>query len=189
MTSSPRPGWPRRRVHVRGLQALPRLSRTRAARRARLASGPLRRPLREPHPFSPLGHRRHPSGGTGLGSCVRLSGFDTVPSASTPTAWASRIRGVQRSLATAHRWAFGLRWIGVLDATRSRTRPAAADAARELGVRWICVTAGSPYYNPHIQRPALVSTARRLPAAGGSTARRRATYRGHRAAQSAPSPT
>jgi 2,4-dienoyl-CoA reductase-like NADH-dependent reductase (Old Yellow Enzyme family) len=23
-----------------------------------------------------------------------------------------------------------------------------------LGVRWICVTAGSPYYNPHIQRPA-----------------------------------
>ena len=24
-----------------------------------------------------------------------------------------------------------------------------------LGVRWICVTAGSPYYNPHIQRPAM----------------------------------
>ena len=24
-----------------------------------------------------------------------------------------------------------------------------------LGVRWICITAGSPYYNPHIQRPAL----------------------------------
>jgi NADPH2 dehydrogenase len=24
-----------------------------------------------------------------------------------------------------------------------------------LGVRWICVTAGSPYYNPHVQRPAL----------------------------------
>jgi NADPH2 dehydrogenase len=23
-----------------------------------------------------------------------------------------------------------------------------------LGVRWICATAGSPYYNPHIQRPA-----------------------------------
>src|SRR5947209_12019721 len=22
-------------------------------------------------------------------------------------------------------------------------------------VRWICVTAGSPYYNPHVQRPAL----------------------------------
>jgi 2,4-dienoyl-CoA reductase-like NADH-dependent reductase (Old Yellow Enzyme family) len=23
-----------------------------------------------------------------------------------------------------------------------------------LGVRWVCTTAGSPYYNPHIQRPA-----------------------------------
>jgi len=25
----------------------------------------------------------------------------------------------------------------------------------QRGVRWICVTAGSPYYNPHVQRPAL----------------------------------
>ena len=24
-----------------------------------------------------------------------------------------------------------------------------------LGIRWVCVTAGSPYYNPHIQRPAI----------------------------------
>ncbi len=24
-----------------------------------------------------------------------------------------------------------------------------------LGVRWICTTAGSPYYNPHVQRPAM----------------------------------
>jgi 2,4-dienoyl-CoA reductase-like NADH-dependent reductase (Old Yellow Enzyme family) len=24
-----------------------------------------------------------------------------------------------------------------------------------LGITWICVTAGSPYYNPHIQRPAI----------------------------------
>ena len=24
-----------------------------------------------------------------------------------------------------------------------------------MNVRWICVTAGSPYYNPHMQRPAL----------------------------------
>src|SRR5262249_54614936 len=24
-----------------------------------------------------------------------------------------------------------------------------------MGVRWICVTAGSPYYNPHVQRPAM----------------------------------
>jgi NADPH2 dehydrogenase len=25
----------------------------------------------------------------------------------------------------------------------------------QLGVRWICVTGGSPYYNPHVQRPAM----------------------------------
>jgi 2,4-dienoyl-CoA reductase-like NADH-dependent reductase (Old Yellow Enzyme family) len=25
---------------------------------------------------------------------------------------------------------------------------------RRLGIRWICTTAGSPYYNPHVQRPA-----------------------------------
>jgi NADPH2 dehydrogenase len=25
----------------------------------------------------------------------------------------------------------------------------------ELGIRWACTTAGSPYYNPHVQRPAL----------------------------------
>lgn len=28
-------------------------------------------------------------------------------------------------------------------------------ALEQMGVRWICVTAGSPYYNPHMQRPAL----------------------------------
>ena len=25
----------------------------------------------------------------------------------------------------------------------------------DLGIRWTCVSAGSPYYNPHLQRPAL----------------------------------
>jgi len=29
------------------------------------------------------------------------------------------------------------------------------DLLAELGVRWISVTAGSPYYSPHVQRPAL----------------------------------
>jgi 2,4-dienoyl-CoA reductase-like NADH-dependent reductase (Old Yellow Enzyme family) len=31
---------------------------------------------------------------------------------------------------------------------------AALDRFRELGIGMVCVTAGSPYYNPHIQRPA-----------------------------------
>lgn len=29
------------------------------------------------------------------------------------------------------------------------------DVLAELGIRLVCITAGSPYYNPHIQRPAL----------------------------------
>jgi 2,4-dienoyl-CoA reductase-like NADH-dependent reductase (Old Yellow Enzyme family) len=28
------------------------------------------------------------------------------------------------------------------------------DLLRSLGIHWVCTTAGSPYYNPHIQRPA-----------------------------------
>jgi len=28
-------------------------------------------------------------------------------------------------------------------------------ALEKMNVRWICITAGSPYYNPHMQRPAL----------------------------------
>ena len=27
--------------------------------------------------------------------------------------------------------------------------------SERLGIDWVCLTAGSPYYNPHIQRPAL----------------------------------
>jgi 2,4-dienoyl-CoA reductase-like NADH-dependent reductase (Old Yellow Enzyme family) len=26
---------------------------------------------------------------------------------------------------------------------------------RDLEIRWVCVTAGSPYHNPHVQRPAM----------------------------------
>jgi len=50
---------------------------------------------------------------------------------------------------------------GALD-SRGEDMDAALADARELltlleriGVRWVCVTAGSPYYNPHMQRPAL----------------------------------
>jgi NADPH2 dehydrogenase len=31
---------------------------------------------------------------------------------------------------------------------------AVLEMLQSLGVRWICTTAGSPYYNPHVQRPA-----------------------------------
>jgi 2,4-dienoyl-CoA reductase-like NADH-dependent reductase (Old Yellow Enzyme family) len=32
---------------------------------------------------------------------------------------------------------------------------AVLQALEDMRVRWVCVTAGSPYYNPHMQRPAL----------------------------------
>jgi 2,4-dienoyl-CoA reductase-like NADH-dependent reductase (Old Yellow Enzyme family) len=32
---------------------------------------------------------------------------------------------------------------------------AVVQALESIGVHWICATAGSPYYNPHVQRPAL----------------------------------
>ena len=41
-----------------------------------------------------------------------------------------------------------------LDAALDET-PRVLRMLERLGVRWICVTAGSPYYNPHMQRPAL----------------------------------
>lgn len=50
---------------------------------------------------------------------------------------------------------------GALDSAAENMDAALADAREMLArleqmqVRWICVTAGSPYYNPHMQRPAL----------------------------------
>ena len=53
---------------------------------------------------------------------------------------------------------------GGVDAVRRRRRRASAStsprctrrwrASGELGIGMVCVTGGSPYYNPHIQRPA-----------------------------------
>jgi 2,4-dienoyl-CoA reductase-like NADH-dependent reductase (Old Yellow Enzyme family) len=83
----------------------------------------------------------------GLGIAIRLSVFDTVP-------WRRRADGSgEAEGAPSPGTGFG-----VLDGDLD----AALDDARELlrlletlGVRWVCVTAGSPYYNPHVQRPAL----------------------------------
>jgi 2,4-dienoyl-CoA reductase-like NADH-dependent reductase (Old Yellow Enzyme family) len=83
-----------------------------------------------------------------LGIAVRLSSFDTVPYSKDGDGV-----GAAESTGDGYKWAFGL-----FDNDLDR----ALDDARELltllerlGVRWICVTGGSPYYNPHVQRPAL----------------------------------
>jgi NADPH2 dehydrogenase len=79
---------------------------------------------------------------------VRLSVFDTVPFRKNPDGL-----GEPEPAAADYHAAFGL--------LRDDMHRALADAREVLamlgaaGVRWISVSAGSPYYNPHVQRPAL----------------------------------
>jgi NADPH2 dehydrogenase len=79
---------------------------------------------------------------------VRLSAFDTVPYAKD----ANGVGVAEDAGGTAP--AFGL-------LRGTDMREALTDAERllqevdRLGIRLVCITAGSPYYNPHVQRPAL----------------------------------
>jgi NADPH2 dehydrogenase len=86
----------------------------------------------------------------GLGVAVRFSAFDTAPFTKD-----SRGVGTPEDVPPDYDHGFGL--LGDDDALDR-----ALDDARELlrllrtlEVRWVCVTAGSPYYSPHVQRPAL----------------------------------
>jgi len=85
----------------------------------------------------------------GLQVGVRLSVFDTVPyHAAGPGP------GVPEVAPGPYPWGFGLLGDGDVGAALGDTR----DVLRQLtgrGVRWVCVTAGSPYYSAHVQRPAL----------------------------------
>jgi NADPH2 dehydrogenase len=94
---------------------------------------------------------------------VRLSVFDTVP-------YRKRGDGVGEAEALAEHGTRGLETEGLgteesfgfgvlesddrLDAALEECR-AVLSLLEQLGVRWICTTAGSPYYNPHVQRPAI----------------------------------
>jgi NADPH2 dehydrogenase len=86
----------------------------------------------------------------GLHVGVRLSAFDTVP-------YRKRADGVgaPETESNGYDCAFGLlhgdeRMDEALEDARELLR-----LLESLDVRWVCVTAGSPYYNPHVQRPAL----------------------------------
>jgi NADPH2 dehydrogenase len=85
----------------------------------------------------------------GLGIVVRLSAFDTVAYRKRPE------DGVGAPDPDAPE-DFGF---GVLDnddlGCALRDARAVIGLLRDLGVRAVCVTAGTPYYNPHVQRPAL----------------------------------
>jgi len=78
---------------------------------------------------------------------VRFSAFDFVPFSSGPDG-----RG-EPAAVDEYRYAFGGDSTGIgidLEEPRAFLRLLAS-----LGIELVCVTAGSPYYVPHIQRPAL----------------------------------
>ena len=87
----------------------------------------------------------------GLRVAVRLSAFDMVPFRKSESGV-----GVPEASPTPYGSAFGFLESGAeeLDAALADAR-ALLSLFQGMGVRWVCITAGSPYYNPHVQRPAL----------------------------------
>lgn len=85
----------------------------------------------------------------GMGIGVRLSAFDWIP---FKPAGADHI-GEPEVFAARYSYAFGGDDTGVgIDLAEPKQF---LDLLAHLGVKLVCLTAGSPYYNPHIQRPAL----------------------------------
>jgi len=98
------------------------------------------------------------TGAPGLSIGVRLSAFDTVAYRPDPSRSANGKLGPGIPEAHDHlipyRWGFGV----------NPSRPTEIDLTEtirfltlleEMEIRLVNLTAGSPYYNPHIQRPAL----------------------------------
>jgi 2,4-dienoyl-CoA reductase-like NADH-dependent reductase (Old Yellow Enzyme family) len=85
----------------------------------------------------------------GLRIGVRFSAFDTVPYRKGASG-----RGEPERGDASYTSAFGFLREERLDEALGESR-AFLRVLRGLGIRWTCVSAGSPYYNPHLQRPAL----------------------------------
>jgi 2,4-dienoyl-CoA reductase-like NADH-dependent reductase (Old Yellow Enzyme family) len=85
----------------------------------------------------------------GLEIGVRLSAFDFVPFRSGPNG-----TGEPETISDdGYRHAFGGDGTGLgIDLAEPR---AFLDLLADLNIRLVCISAGSPYYTPHIQRPAL----------------------------------
>ncbi|SOD79797.1 oxidoreductase [Spirosoma fluviale] len=83
----------------------------------------------------------------GLGIGIRLSAFDMLPFKKGPAG-----AGIPES-SEQYPFAFGGKENGVeLDLTETK---AFLSLAESLGIQLVCITGGSPYYNPHLMRPAL----------------------------------
>jgi 2,4-dienoyl-CoA reductase-like NADH-dependent reductase (Old Yellow Enzyme family) len=93
----------------------------------------------------------------GLQIAVRLSAFDTVPYRSDPKTSSAGKMGVGIPEPHAHlipyRWGFGVDPQSPTELELTETKQFLA-LLEELGIRLVNLTAGSPYYNPHVQRPA-----------------------------------
>lgn len=85
----------------------------------------------------------------GMRLCTRLSVFDLVPHRPGPDG-----RGIPEDHPTPYPYGFGL---DLDDPMRIDLRETVefVRTLNDLGVAWINVTASSPYYAPHVQRPAL----------------------------------
>jgi 2,4-dienoyl-CoA reductase-like NADH-dependent reductase (Old Yellow Enzyme family) len=62
--------------------------------------------------------------------------------------------GVPEQSPDSYSSAFGLLRDGDMEAALADARELLG-VFESLGIRWVCITGGSPYYNPHVQRPAL----------------------------------
>ena len=98
-----------------------------------------------------IAHAIHTASPT-LAIGVRLSAFDTIPFRKDASA---EQRGVQESThgLIPFRWGFGLNVENPLEPDTYEPIKFLS-LLRELGVELVNISAGSPYYNPHIQRPA-----------------------------------
>jgi 2,4-dienoyl-CoA reductase-like NADH-dependent reductase (Old Yellow Enzyme family) len=89
---------------------------------------------------------------------VRLSAFDTIPFRPDPAKSSPGKPGP--GIPEAYEQLVPYRWGFAVDAAKP-TEPDLAEAVKflalleKLGIRLVNITAGSPYYNPHVQRPAL----------------------------------
>jgi 2,4-dienoyl-CoA reductase-like NADH-dependent reductase (Old Yellow Enzyme family) len=87
-----------------------------------------------------------------LSLAVRLSAFDTIPFRKDSSAEHCGVPESTDGL-LPYRYAFGVSAENPLEADLSEPVKFLS-LLRELGVRLVNISAGSPYYNPHIQRPA-----------------------------------
>ena len=89
---------------------------------------------------------------------VRFSAFDTVPFRPDPALSGNGKLGPgipeSRENLIPYRWGFGVKQSDPTQMDLTETIQFVS-LLEELGIHLVNVTAGSPYYNPHIQRPAL----------------------------------